>query len=543
MHHNPIDKAIRILYNKIVDTYIKEETVMKKFLCSAISLLTSVTLLSVHCSATAAYALTVESFDCPEFSMTMDEMAEMFSESGNSPQILGNFREGAYNLGDFLDENNTAVYKAISQMTEPTTDIITVKLPKPLKFVTTTTDTSDNAFFEAIFGACSSGMDAASFDLPELFWFYEGGTSVGARNMSYVKSPFQKKYTYTVPELTIAPAYYPAFESVDEIKDYKTQLEEAVENFQVSGETRYDQLKSIHDQIAKFTNYDLEGPFKGSALSALVTKASVCEGYSKGFKLICDRINIPCVCIFGNFDEESSSAHMWNYVLMEDGYWYAVDVTWDDRDGKYGIQYSYDYFLKGSDFFFTEHTPYEEYVVTKLTYPEIASWDYNKRPALTTTTTKPTSTTTKPTTTTAKPTTTTVKPTTTTAKPTTTTAKPITTTAKPTTTTAKPTTTTAKPTTTTAKPTTTTAKPTTTTVKPTTTTTKPTTTKTTVAPEFAYGDLNHDGVISVADLVYCVNYVLGAEKAKYSCDLNSDGRSDAYDVVLMRKLLISKKVN
>lgn len=487
---------------------------MKKFLCSAISLLTSVTLLSVHCSAAAANALTVESFDCPEFSMTMDEMAEMFSESGNSPQILGNFREGAYNLGDFLDENNTAVYKAISQMTEPTTDIITVKLPKPLKFVTTTTDTSDKAFFEAIFGACSSGMDAASYDLPELFWFYEGGTSVGARNMSYVRSPFQKKYTYTVPELTIAPAYYPAFESIDEIKDYKVQLEEAAENFQVSGETRYDQLKSIHDQIAKFTNYDLEGPFKGSALSALVTKASVCEGYSKGFKLICDRINIPCVCIFGNFDEESSSAHMWNYVLMEDGYWYAVDVTWDDRDGKYGIQYSYDFFLKGSDYFFTEHTPYDEYVVTKLTYPEIASWDYDKRPALTTTTTKPVPTTSKPTTTT-----------------TITTAK----------TTAKPTTTSVKPTMTTVKTITTTLKPTTTTVKLTTTTVKLTTT-TTTAPQFAYGDLNHDGVISVADLVYCVNYVLGAEKAKYSCDLNSDGRSDAYDVVLMRKLLIAKKV-
>lgn len=536
MHHKPIDKAVWILYNKVIDTYYKEETIMKKFLCSAISLLTSVTLLAVNCSATAANALTVENFDCPEFSMTMDEMAEMFSESGNSPQILGNFREGAYNLGDFLDENNTAVYNAISQMTEPTTDIITVKLPKPLKFVTTTTDTSDNAFFEAIFGACSSGMDAASFDLPELFWFYEGGTSVGARNMSYVKSLFQKKYTYTVPELTIAPAYYPAFESVEEIMDYKVQLDEAVENFQVSGETRYDQLKSIHDQIARFTNYDLEGPFKGSALSALVTKASVCEGYSKGFKLICDRINIPCVCIFGNFDAETSSAHMWNYVLMEDGYWYAIDVTWDDRDGQYGIQYSYDYFLKGSDYFFTEHTPYEEYVVTKLTYPEIASWDYNKRPALNTTTTKPAITTTKPTTTTAKPTTTTVKLTTTTAKPTTT--KPPTTTVKLTTTTAKTTTTTVKLTTTTIKSTTTTAKPTITTTKPATTATKTTTTS---APEFAYGDLNRDGVISVADLVYCVNCVLGAEKAKYSCDLNSDGRADVYDVVLMRKLLIAKK--
>ena len=64
--------------------------------------------------------------------------------------------------------------------------------------------------------------------------------------------------------------------------------------------------------------------------------------------MICDKIGIPCVCVFGNYDETNKTAHMWNYVLMEDDCWYAVDLTWDDCDGEDGIDVKYEYFLKGS---------------------------------------------------------------------------------------------------------------------------------------------------------------------------------------------------
>lgn len=72
-------------------------------------------------------------------------------------------------------------------------------------------------------------------------------------------------------------------------------------------------------------------------VSALSGKAGlegpVCEGYARAFKVLCDRSNIPCVLVDGNAKSSSTSAgegHMWNYVQIENGKWYAVDATWND---------------------------------------------------------------------------------------------------------------------------------------------------------------------------------------------------------------------
>ena len=71
----------------------------------------------------------------------------------------------------------------------------------------------------------------------------------------------------------------------------------------------------------------------------------MCDGYAKAFKLLCDRFGIPCVIVAGRAVQSSGSeAHAWNYVQMEDGNWYAVDVTWNDKET---AEPSTDYFLVG----------------------------------------------------------------------------------------------------------------------------------------------------------------------------------------------------
>lgn len=75
--------------------------------------------------------------------------------------------------------------------------------------------------------------------------------------------------------------------------------------------------------------------------SALIVNDSyqpVCDGYSEAFKIVLDRMGIPCAL-------PSSSTHMWNNVKMDDGRWYNVDVTWDDDDRE---DVCLDYFLIGS---------------------------------------------------------------------------------------------------------------------------------------------------------------------------------------------------
>ena len=52
------------------------------------------------------------------------------------------------------------------------------------------------------------------------------------------------------------------------------------------------------------------------------------------------------------------------------------------------------------------------------------------------------------------------------------------------------------------------------------------------------GDLNKDGVVNIADLVYCAGAVHGTQKPEHSCDANTDGQTDVFDVIYMRKILL-----
>ena len=69
---------------------------------------------------------------------------------------------------------------------------------------------------------------------------------------------------------------------------------------------------------------------------------TVCAGYAKMMKLQCNKYGIPCVLVTGVTD--SGEYHMWNYIQMENGVWYAVDATWDDQSTT-----MYDFFLVGSE--------------------------------------------------------------------------------------------------------------------------------------------------------------------------------------------------
>ncbi|MBQ3138315.1 MAG: hypothetical protein IJB68_02240 [Ruminococcus sp.] len=535
---------------------------MKKTIKSIAALVTALSV-TAGIVPVSSFAYETGTIDMSDITLEFGTMKSMSLEMQSMPRILADDEIEDYLLGAHLDANNRAVYDAFLELTEPSLEEFTVKLPETVSFKTMDIESDENMdFYNAVFTNCASGMEASSFDTPWIFWLDQNFTSVSASNMRYTRNIFTKEYTFYIEELTFSPAMYESFESFEQVLEYKAKLEETVENYVIEGETTEEKLKSIHDSICYFTDYDTGGKFSGSVISSLVEPGAVCEGYAKGFKLLADKIGVPTVCVFGNFEEDTASAHMWNYVQMDDGYWYAVDVTWDDYDGEYGLEIIYDYFLKGSEDFNVKHTEFTDYNLTHLEFPEIAEWNYGENipdvkvttMPVTTTTTKPTTTTTKPTTTTTKPTTTTTKPTTTTTKPTTTTTKPTTTTTKPTTTTTKPTTTTTKPTTTTTKPTTTTTKPTTTTTKkPTTTTTKPTTTTTkptttitkpvtttTPQPVYEEGDLNRDGKVSIADLVCCAEAAMGIAVFDFSCDVNKDGRTDVFDVIIMRQLVVEK---
>lgn len=317
--------------------------------------------------------------------MDTSDISFQFGELENAPnlkpqamEILAGESSDDYLLGSHLDKNNKAVYDAMAAFREPSPDPITVILPETVTFQTADIENDeDKAFYNAVFGASASGMQASSFDRPEIFWLDQNEVTVSTGGMRYTYDYKTGLYTFTIDKIVITPAKYESFESYEEIEEYKEKLDETVSTYDIKGETRAEKLRSIHDSICLFTDYDLNGKFSGSAISALVEPGSVCEGYAKGFKLLCDSQNIPCVCVFGNLDE-TGIAHMWNYVQMDDGEWYGVDITWDDYDGKYGYDFIDDYFLKGSDSFNEKHTEFNDFNMTHLEYPQIVEWNYGE---------------------------------------------------------------------------------------------------------------------------------------------------------------------
>ncbi len=439
---------------------------MKKSLLSVLCFISVTTFFSVN-NSIPAYAETTTN-------VTYEENTEEILLSGvvspdsylhDTPAILSNYNDGSYNYRDQLDENNLYVYEKLSTLVTPSTEEITINFPETISMEFEHRTTSDRFTTEekttlnmTIAENLIPAIDAVMLDMPEIFWL--NPQSLFTPNFSYSESFnfFTGKYVVNVRSLVLSPACYESYESMDEVNEHKEMLEKAVAEFPVDKKaTRYEQLKTIHDYICNFTYYNSDAPFPFTPVGSLIHAGSVCEGYSKGFKIICDNLGIPCILVVGNYT--SDSGHMWNYVQMDDGKWYAVDVTWDDNDGKNGIEVKYNYFLKGSENFNLNHSPENNYNGSYIVYPEISETDYVTEPVTTTTTTTTSATTTN----------------------------------------------------------------TTTEIPP-------------LKPDLT-GDLNHDGEVGIADLVYCSNAVMG-KKTEFSCDFNNDGFTDSFDIVLMRQLLI-----
>lgn len=110
----------------------------------------------------------------------------------------------------------------------------------------------------------------------------------------------------------------------------------------------YSKILLAHDVLAEINEYadtpsDEPSHPQHLAYSGLTLNTDgngfdpVCDGYSKAMKILCDKLNIPCVLVV-------SDDHMWNNIKMDDGRWYNLDLTWNDTGND-----PYAYFLIGSD--------------------------------------------------------------------------------------------------------------------------------------------------------------------------------------------------
>lgn len=221
----------------------------------------------------------------------------------------------------------------------PASDVITITLTDIPEFIIPPggfTQELENELLDYVESFVSPAYAAASLDNPLLFWTSSVNYGLSLATLG------NRVHSITLSCIPESTGNYTA-------KTYEkaaADLQEVLLALEISPEeSPYQQMKEFHDFLCRSVVY-VESPNSHNVTGPLLYGQSVCEGYAKAFKLFCDQMEIPCIVITGmGYTNNGSEPHAWNAVRMEDGNWYAVDVTWDDQTS--GI--FYDFFLVGGE--------------------------------------------------------------------------------------------------------------------------------------------------------------------------------------------------
>jgi hypothetical protein len=167
-----------------------------------------------------------------------------------------------------------------------------------------------------------------------------GDLGLSAQRAFYVAEWFlynNPQYYFLKPSfLTTSSALYPAIHDIfsdgDDRANVTNQLFNKLDAWIASicdnEVTAYEKEVSAHDLICSNTVY-AKGDYDQSVYSVLIEGKSVCAGYSEAMTAMLNYVGVSTVTMFSN-------NHAWNKVQLDDGLYYAVDVTWDDTlNGKY----------------------------------------------------------------------------------------------------------------------------------------------------------------------------------------------------------------
>lgn len=206
---------------------------------------------------------------------------------------------------------------------------------------------------------------SVNFDCPEAFWIGNNFQYcyLTSYDYSYIPPKGTGTVTYTIKlgfvlhddssgfDIRSYGASKHNFRSVANITEGVESFNSAVQTIleQCKSNSRLRMLRRVHDWLTMHNCYndycrtrnwkeDILGGMPWSPLSALEGNANnmespVCEGYARAMKVLCDAMDIPCILMSGMaaaYPFDTPTQHMWNYVQMEDGKWYAIDATWDD---------------------------------------------------------------------------------------------------------------------------------------------------------------------------------------------------------------------
>lgn len=198
---------------------------------------------------------------------------------------------------------------------------------------------------------------ALQYDHPELSWLVNVGYGLTYTSSDKNANGTTLDRTISNVKLSLASLY----NDTGDLSDINSALDEAVADITAASDSTddIDVLIAINEYLGENIAYNTAAASGSSGYSPNELRAyqtaysafypcngesgikTVCAGYAKAFKLLCDRFGINCILVSG---EGNGEAHAWNYVRL-DGAWYAVDTTWNDQ----GSTVVDDYLLAGEN--------------------------------------------------------------------------------------------------------------------------------------------------------------------------------------------------
>ena len=344
---------------------------------------------TTECSTDAFVDSTDEDMDSDIYEIG-DEFVKTFSFDmivDRNPIYLGmaGISTATGNYYDQLDATSKRIYNAIYEANKSSASTAKMKLnlTKIFENQKVTKGTNGKAVYseetkQAIFAWLGSYVTPAylalTYDHPELVWLSGAKYTIG---YSVYTPWFEEGETSIITDLelagstfTITPTKDTGALTASNVNPLFDGTKSQIDAMLPANATTYDKVKAVHDKICSMVSYEnstqnIGNPYYQTPYSLYYDAdgdgkiETVCAGYAKMMKLQCNKYGIPCVLVTGVTD--SGEYHMWNYVQMENGVWYAVDATWDDQSTT-----MYDFFLVGSETYSSAAFGTKKFVTTHI---------------------------------------------------------------------------------------------------------------------------------------------------------------------------------
>ena len=155
-------------------------------------------------------------------------------------------------------------------------------------------------------------------------------------------------------------------EAVIYTRDELVNIVKEIEKIESGYHSNWSPLQKIvytYDKLKREVMYDPKNDEKPTAetssLRGIVTKETICVGFSLMFKEIMDRNGIDCEYVEGYSHKDGTGAHAWNIINLN-GKKYPLDLTKDNAWFRAGKLHALESFIQDTATFANEHFPYKE---------------------------------------------------------------------------------------------------------------------------------------------------------------------------------------